>query len=78
MSMTIYDVDTAAVIQIVHSVNHHSYTRDKLLNMKITVNSLQDLDLAENVIRTHGDIAHTILPNFEPNQIVETVDKSNK
>ena len=74
MSMTIYDVDTA-VIQIVHSVNH-SYTRDELLNMKITSNTLPDLE--EKVIRTHRDIAHMILPNFEPNQIVETVDKSDK
>ena len=75
MSMTIYDVDTA-VIQIVHSVNHHSYTRDELLNMKITSNTLPDLE--ENVIRTHRDIAHMILPNFEPNQIVETVEISEK
>ena len=35
-------------------------------------------DLEEKVIRTHRDIAHMILPNFEPNQIVETVDKSDK
>ena len=75
--MTIYDVDTA-VIQIVHSVNQN---RTATLEMSfwiwtVTVYSLPDLE--EKVIRTHRDIAHMILPNFEPNQIVETVDKSDK
>ena len=75
MSFTIYDVDSA-VIQIFPSVTNHTYSRDQLLDMKTRVNSLPDLE--ENIIRTQRDIAHMILPNFEPNQIVETVEKSEK